>query len=167
MTLHNIFLLLVEYQTLIIALMLIAPWVSWFICVIVPGQTEEPLVLSINLTFSLLCFFVEVGYLFYATQTGGWNKVVKEADFLLLLAPLYYLGVSLWLSKQRLPLSQLPPFRLIQGLGLILAAYLSLTWIAAQIKILIFSYLPFGWFLLFILVLLGLAYLGYLKIIND
>lgn len=166
MTLENIYLLISEYQTILIGLMLIAPWLSWLICVIVPGKAEEPLVLSINLGFSLLCLFAELGYLAYATTVGGWTKVIKEADFLLLLAPIYYLGVSLWLSRQRVSLSQLPTFRLIQGLTTILAAYLMLSWIVAKIRILIFSYLPFGWFLLFILSLLALAYLGYLRIIN-
>lgn len=166
MTIENIFLLVAEYQTLLIGLMLVAPWLSWLICVVVPGKAEEPLVLSINLGFALICLLGELGYLAYATQAGGWTKVVKEADFLLLLAPFYYLGISLWLSQQRVSLSQLPPVRLIKGLGLILAAYLMLSWIIAQIRIVIFSYLPFAWFLLIILSLLSLGYLGYLQLTN-
>ena len=146
--------------------MLVAPWLSWLICVIVPGKSEEPIVLSINLGAALLSLLAELGYLFYATHTGGWSRVVKEADIILLLAPLHYVGISLWLSRQRLPLSQLPAFRVIRGLALIFAVYLMLSWIASKIKIIIFSYLPFGIFLLFILTLLGLAYWGYLEIIN-
>lgn len=167
MTLQDLFLLFVEHQTLIIGLILVAPWLSWLICVMIPGESEEPIILGINLGLALLCLLTELGYLVYATNTGGWTKVVKEADLLLLLAPIYYLGVSLWLSRQRLPLSQLAPVRVVRGFSLIVAAYLLLSWIAAKIKIIIFSYLPFGLFLLFIFALLGLAYWGYLTIFKS
>jgi len=167
MTLENIFLFFLEYQTVIICLMLVAPWLSWLICVIIPGKSEEPIVLSINLGAALLTLLAELGYLLYATNNGGWTRVVKEADIILLLAPLYYVGISLWLSRQRLPLSKLAPVRVIRGLVLICAAYLMLSWIASKIKIIVFSYLPFGIFLLFIFTLLALGYWGYLQIINK
>ena len=106
----------------------------------------------------------ELGYLFYATNTGGWSQVVREADLLLLLAPLYYLGVSLWVSRQRLPLSQLSTFRVLQGLGMIAAAFLLLSWIMNKIRLILVSYLPLGFFLLVLASLVSLAYLGYLRL---
>lgn len=145
-------------------LMLAAPWLSWLICVAIPGQQEEPLVLNLNLGLALLSLLGELGYLLYATNTGGWTRVVSEADLLLLLAPLYYVGVSLWISRQRLPLSQLPAFRVVQGLGMIAAAYLLLSWILSKIRLIFFSYVPLGFFLLLLATLVGLAYLGYLRL---
>ncbi len=95
MTLKELFLWFLQYRELIVGLMLIAPWVSWLICVAIPGNREEPLVLNFNLALALLIILGEIGYVLYATNTGRWTKVVREADILLLLAPLYYVTVSL------------------------------------------------------------------------
>ena len=146
--------------------MLTAPWLSWLICVVVPGKQEEPLVLNLNLGLAVVSVLGAVGYLLYATNTGGWSQVVREADLLLLLAPLYYVAVSLWLSRQRLPLSQLPAFRVLQGLGMIATAYLLFSWILSKIRLIFFSYLPLDFFLLLV-AYGGLAYLGYLKLRGD
>ncbi len=164
MTLKELFLFFLEHQAIIVGLMLIAPWLSWLICVAIPGQQEEPFVLNLNLGLALVSVLGEVGYLLYATNTGGWSQVVSEADLLLLLAPFYYVGVSLWVSRQRLPLSQLPAFRVLQGLGMIVAAYLLLSWIVSKIRLIFFSSLPFAFFLLLLASLVGLAYLGYLRL---
>lgn len=164
MTLQALFLFFLEHRAIIMGLMLAAPWLSWLICVAIPGQQEEPLVLNLNLGLALLSLLGELGYLLYATNTGGWTRVVSEADLLLLLAPLYYVGVSLWISRQRLPLSQLPAFRVVQGLGMIAAAYLLLSWILSKIRLIFFSYVPLGFFLLLLATLVGLAYLGYLRL---
>ncbi len=166
MTLKELFLLFLEYRGVILVLMLTAPWLSWLICVAVPGKQEEPLVLNVNLGLAVVSVLGAVGYLLYATNTGGWSQVVREADLLLLLAPLYYVAVSLWLSRQRLPLSQLPAFRVLQGLGMIATAYLLLSWILSKIRLIFFSYLPLGFFLLLV-AYGGLAYLGYLKLRGD
>ena len=167
MTLKELFLLFVEYRGLILGVMLIAPWLSWLICVAIPGEQEEPWVLNFNLALALLSLLLTIGYLLYATNIGGWSQVVTEADLLLLLAPLYYVAVSLWVSRQRLPLSQLPAFRVLQGLGMIVTAYLLLSWIASKIRLIFFTYLPLGFFLLLLASLVGLAYLGYLKLRGD
>ena len=164
MTLEELFLLFIEYRGIIVGLMLIAPWLSWLICIVIPGKREEPFVLNLNLGLALLIVLGEIGYILYATNTGGWSKVVREADLLLLLAPLYYVTVSLWLTRQRLPLSQLRAFRILQGVGMIAGAYLLLSWIESKIRLVLFSYLPFGFLLLLLASLVGLAYLGYLRI---
>ncbi len=167
MTLKELFLLFLEYRELIVGLMLIAPWLSWLICVAIPGKREDPLVLNLNLALALLIVLGEIGYVLYATNTGGWSKVVREADILLLLAPLYYVTVSLWLTRQRLPLEQLPAFRVLQGVGMIAIAYLVLSWIGSKLRLVLISYLPFGFLLLLLASLVGLAYLGYLRVRGD
>lgn len=166
MTLQTLFLFLLKHRAIVVGLIVIAPWLSWLICVAVPGRSEEPFVLNFNLGLALVSLLGEIGYLLYATNTGGWSQVVHEGDILLLLAPLYYVGVSLWLSRQRLPLSQLPVYRVVQGLGMIAVAYLLLSGILSKIRLIFFSYLPFGYFVILIASILGLAYLGYLRIIG-
>ena len=85
MTLKELFLFFLEHREIIVGLMLLAPWLSWLICVAIPGQEEEPMVLNLNLGLALVSVLGEVGYLLYATNTGGWSQVVSEADLLLLL----------------------------------------------------------------------------------
>ncbi|WP_051044485.1 hypothetical protein [Pleurocapsa sp. PCC 7319] len=166
MTLQTLFLFLLKHRAIVVGLIVIAPWLSWLICVAVPGRREEPFVLNFNLGLALVSLLGEIGYLLYATNTGGWSQVVQEGDILLLLAPLYYVGVSLWLARQRLPLSQLPVYRVAQGLGMIAVAYLLLSGILSKIRLIFFSFLPFGYFIILIASVFGLAYLGYLRIIG-
>ena len=77
---------------------------------------------------------------------------------------MYYVGTSLWLSSQRQPLNRLPVFRVLQGIAMIIAAYLLISWLLSRVRIFFFGRLPFSWFLVIILAALGVAYLGYLKI---
>ncbi|ESA33952.1 hypothetical protein N836_19325 [Leptolyngbya sp. Heron Island J] len=100
----------------------------------------------------------------YATSSGGWARVIQEADILLMLAPCYYVGVSLWVTKQRLPLEQVSTFRAIQSLALIGVGYLGIAWFLSKIRFLIFSYVPFQFLVILLLGLLGVMYFGYLRL---
>lgn len=133
----------------------------------VPGKKEEPFILNLNLVLALICLAGELGYLLYASHLGGWKQIVEDSEFLFLLAPIYYVGVSLWVSRQRLPLNKLPAYRALQGLGMIVAAYLFLSWLFAKIRIVLFSYLPFGLLVLTVIIVLSLGYLGYLRILGK
>ncbi|NES21695.1 MAG: hypothetical protein F6K41_22890 [Symploca sp. SIO3E6] len=106
MTLQSLFLWFTEHRNELVLTFLIAPWLAWSICVAVPGKKEEPYVLSINMSLALLSLLLWIGYLAYANSTGGWSKIVKEADFLLLLVPPYYVGASIWLTRTRLALCE-------------------------------------------------------------
>ncbi|MGK7888559.1 MAG: hypothetical protein AB4042_04445 [Leptolyngbyaceae cyanobacterium] len=167
MTIQDLFALLNQYQPLVLLLILAAPWLAWGICVAVPGQREEPFVLSLNLGMALISLLMAAGYLLYATNHGGWGRVFEEADILLMLAPCYYVGVSVWVTKQRLPLSQIPVVRAIQGLALIGVGYLGVGWFLRKIRIIVFSYIPFQYLLLLILGLIGVAYLGYQRLTGE
>ena len=167
MTIQDLFLLILEYRVIVLAMMFLVPWVSYLICVIVPGTREEPFILNLNLALALICLGGEFSYLAYASHLGGLRQIVEDSEFLFLLAPVYYVGVSLWVSRQRLPLKQLPAFRALQGLGMIMAAYLLLAWLFSKIRIVLFSYLPFGFLVLAVIVLFSVGYLGYLKILGK
>ncbi len=164
MTLHALFTLFVEYRSAVLFLLFFAPWLALGLCVAIPGRREEPFILSFNLGMACFSLLLAMGYLIYATNTGGWGKVVQEADILLMLAPCYYVGVSLWVTKQRLPLEQVPAFRVMQGLAFIGVGYLGIAWFLSKIRFLIFSYLPFPVLLLLLLGLLGVIYTGYLRL---
>ena len=144
--------------------MLFAPWVALGICIAVPGDKEEPFVLNFNLSMAIFSLMMAVGYVWYAASTAGLSRVVQEADILLILAPCYYVGVSLWITRQRLPLTQIPVVRIVQGAALIGAGYLGVTWVLGKLRILLFSFIPFELLVAFLLGLLGLAYLGYLRL---
>jgi hypothetical protein len=163
MTLETLF---TEYRAPIIFLMFGSPWVTFLACRLIPGQKEEPFLLSANLFLSVLSLLFLVGYLAYVTNTGGWQQLIKQADVFLLALPLYHLTISLWLSQYRIPLEQIPAFRTLQGIAMMGCVYLVLSWLASRIYIVFFSYMPFHSFLILLAALLGFGYLGYRKMFN-
>lgn len=166
MTLEAFYTLLMDYRFPIALLVLGAPWVTYLICHLIPGQREEPFVLSVNLSMAVVSLLLLTGYLAYATNTGGWQQVVQQADIGLLCLPPYYLITSLWLSKRRLPLNLIPAFRTLQGLVMMAAAFLVLSWVLDKVRIVFFSYLPFTTFLWLLALLVGLGYAGYRRIVG-
>lgn len=166
MTLEALFLNILEYRVPIILLVLVAPWLTYLLCFFIPGKLEEPFLLSLNLGLAVLSLFLWVGYLAYATNTGGWQRIVQQADIFLLFLPPYYLSTSLWISQQRLPLDAIPAFRIFKGLMLMAGVFLVLSWLLGRIRLIFFSYLPFSAFLWFLAILLAIAYTGYQYIVR-
>ena len=166
MTIQDFFVSLNDNKPVLLLAILFAPWLALGICLTIPGKREEPLVLSFNLGMAVLSLFLLLGYTWFATQNGGWNRVFQEADILLVMAPFYYVGISFWITKQRLPLEQVPVARALKGLALIGVAYLGLSWFLSKIRILAITFIPFPLLLLFFFMLVGLGYWGYLKFIG-
>jgi hypothetical protein len=167
MTLQSLFTGLNEYSVPIFLIILAAPWIAWILCSWIPGRGEEPWVLSVNLGLATLSMLLWSGYLAYATNTGGWQKVVGEANILLLAAPPYYAIASIWVSRQRMALSKIPAFKTLQGIALMAAVYLVLSWLSQRIYIVFFSYMPFSAFLWILAGLLLVAYLGYRRVFGN
>ncbi len=164
MTLEALFSNIAAYEIPIILILFSSPWIIYLVCFVIPGKKEEPYLLSFNLGISMVSMLLLSGYLSYATNTGGWRKVIQQANILLLFLPPYHLITSLWLSSYRIPLETIPAFRTLQGLTLLGGVFLVLSWLAEKIRIVFFSYLPFSSFLLLLAILLGVAYVGYRKI---
>lgn len=164
MTLQALFTWFVAYKPAVLLLLFFAPWLALGLCAAIPGRREEPFILSFNLAMACLSLLMAIGYLAYATGSGGWTRVVEEADILLVLAPCYYVAVSLWVTKQRLPLEQVPAYRAMQGLAVVGVGYLGLAWVLGKIRFLVFSYMPFQFLLVLLLGLLGVMYFGYLRL---
>jgi hypothetical protein len=166
MTLETLFLKLVEYRALLVPTLFLAPWIAYILCLVIPGKREEPLILSVNLGLAVLSLFLWAGYLVYALNTGGWQQVIRQADIMLLFAPLYYFATSLLLSRYRLPLDQIPVFRTIQGLALMVGVFLAFVWMMSRVHILFFTYVPFPVFLLLLIALLAIGYTGYRRVVS-
>ncbi|MDJ0572683.1 MAG: hypothetical protein QNJ53_27080 [Pleurocapsa sp. MO_192.B19] len=164
MTLEALFSNIALYHIPIILILLFSPWMTYLACHFIPGKKEEPYLLSINLGLSMVSMLLLSGYLAYVTNTDGWQKVIKQADILLLFLPTYHLITSLWLSSLRIPLQSIPAFRTLQGLTMLGGVFMVLSWLASKIHIVLFSYLPFSSFLVILAVLLGLGYVGYRKL---
>ncbi|CAN5833492.1 hypothetical protein BH23CYA1_BH23CYA1_16830 [soil metagenome] len=167
MTLQDLYTLIYDNRLALLLAMFVLPWLALGICIAVPGDREEPLVLNINLALAVLSLFMAAGYVWHATHASGWGRIVQEADILLLLAPLYYVGVSLWVSKQRLPLAEIRTYRIVQGVALIGAGYLGIAWIMSKIRILVLTYMPFQVLTWLVFGLIGVAYLGYLRLTGS
>lgn len=166
MSLEGLYTEILTYRVPIMLLLFGSPWITYLSCFLIPGKKEEPFLLSLNLALTTASLVMLVGYLAYATNTGGWTQVVRQADILLLLLPIYHAGVSLYLSRLRLPLSAIPAFRTMQGLVMISGALLAISWILERVRIVLFSYIPFETFLGLIAILLAIGYVGYRKLIN-
>ncbi|MDR9403010.1 MAG: hypothetical protein RI580_06165 [Halothece sp. Uz-M2-17] len=161
MTLEELFAAIVAWRVPLLLLMLSAPWATYWVCYAIPGKREEPLVLSINLSLSTLSFLLWLGYLFYTVHSSGWQRVIIQADLLLLLLPPYYFAISLWVSRRRLPLEQVPAARFVKGLAFLSGGLFATFWLLDRIHIIFFSYLPLPIFFGVLLICLTLAYLGY------
>jgi hypothetical protein len=159
--------LLTLYKIPIILLIFLSPWIAYFICVVVPGTKEEPYVLSINLSMSAFIAIVFAGYIAYASNTGGWGKVGKEADILLLISAPYHIICSIILAKKRMPLSRIPAFKFIQGLLFMSLAFMFLSWLSSRIHLYFFSYLPFNSVLIILAIVLLIGYVGYTKVFGE
>ena len=167
MTFESVYLAIQAQKELLTILMLVSPLITYVICQLIPGKREEPFILSANLTLSVISLLLWTGYLAYAANTGGWTLVVKQADVVLLFLPPYHLVVSLWLSRRCIPLELIPAFRTLQGLALMAGVFLALSWLMSRIHIVLFSFLPFSTFLWGLALLLGLGYIGYLKVFGQ
>lgn len=167
MTLAALFSFIMEYRAFFILFMLTAPWVAWLICLSIPGRWEEPYVLSANFGFVVLALFFWSGYLAYATNVdGGWQSVVQNADFMLLLLPPYYFFASRWVSKKRMELNDIPAYRLLQGMAMMALVYLVLSWFGNRVRFIFFSFMPFNVFLWLLAAVLAFGYFGYRKIFD-
>ena len=157
---------ILSYRLPLGLLLFVSPWVTYLACALIPGKREEPSLLSVNLALSTLSILMLVGYLAFALNTGGWAKVVNQADVILLVLPIYHVIASLYLAQLRLPLQRIPAFRTMQGLVMLGAAFFALSWVLSKIRIILFSYLPFGTFLGLMALLVVLGYVGYRKIVE-
>ena len=166
MSLEGLYTEILTYRVPIILLLFGSPWMAYLSCFLIPGKKEEPFILSLNLGLTTISLVMLLGYLAYAINTGGWASVVRQADIFLLLLPLYHAGVSLYLARLRLPLQAIPAFRTMQGLVMISGALLAVSWILERVRIVLFSYLPFGTFLGLLALLLAIGYAGYRKLIR-
>ena len=166
MTLETLFLKFVEYRAVLVPMLFLAPWLAYVLCLVIPGKREEPFILSLNLGLAVLSLFLWTGYLVYASNTGGWQQVIRQADVMLLCAPIYYFATSLLLSRYRLPLEQIPVFRTIQGLAIIVGVFLAFAWLMSRVHLLFFTYIPFPVFLLLLIALFGIGYTGYRRVVS-
>jgi hypothetical protein len=164
MTLSDIYTLLYDHKALVLLVLLVAPWLALGVCIAIPGTREEPFILNFNLSMAVLSLLLAVGYLWYAAHTAGIANIVQQADILLVLAPFYYVGVSVWVTQQRLPLMQIPVARIVQGAALIGAGYFGLAWLFSKLQIFVLTFVPFQLLVMVLLGLIGLAYMGYLQI---
>lgn len=159
--------LLTLYKLPVLLLMILTPWIAYYICVLIPGTKEEPFVLSVNLSLAAFAAMVFAGYIAYASNTGGWGKIGKEADILLLLSAPYHVICSIILAKKRLPLNRIPAFKFIQGLMLMSLVFIFFSWISNRIHFYFFSYIPFNVFLMVLGVVLLIGYIGYTKVFGE
>ncbi len=167
MTLEALFTTLNTHATLITLGVLVAPWLVWIVCDLIPGRAEEPWILSLNLMAAVASMMLWVGYLAYVSNISGWETLIKQANVFLLFMPPYYLVSSIWVSRQLLPLSEIPAFRTLQGVMLMTGVYLVLAWLIGRIRIWFVSFIPATVVLWILAGLLLIGYLGYRRAVGP
>ena len=147
MTVVDFFHSMVAYSLPILIFLAAAPWIAWGLCVIIPGRREESFLLSGNMTLAVIAILVWAAYLVFAVGSGGWVRVVNEADIFLLITPPYYIIASILLSRRRMDLDEIPAYRTLQSIGVLVAVYVVVAWFADRVRIIFFSYIPATFFL--------------------
>lgn len=72
-----------------------------------------------------------------------------------------------WLTKQRVPLSQLRSYKIVQGFAFIGAGYLGISFLMSKFRLLVFSYMPFEYLVAIVFALIGLMYFGYRRLTGQ
>lgn len=88
------------------------------------------------------------------------RRSIFEFDIYTQILPFFVMLLTLWLIRRNVPFDYIPGFDKISGLVLMIFATISVMWIVDRTRIMVFSYLPFGYVLgifagLLVLMLLG------------
>ncbi len=160
-------LLTTQYRIPLLIFMILSPWVAYYLCVIIPGKSEEPYILSANLFVSALAAFILCIYLTFSLNRSDFRNIAREADIFLLISVPYHLMLSFHLAKKRMKLAEIPAVRIIKGAIVFSMALFILTAIFNKIRILVFSYVSFNTLLIIMIVLIVIACCGWSEMFDD
>lgn len=102
-------------------------------------------------------FAVAINIYFFLFQRGD----IMQADVYMQILPILVLLVTILLIRRNVDLKQIPGFKTLSGLWLMMFASMTLMFLLDKTRIYVFSYLPFQYLLLVFLVLFAVIYLGW------
>jgi hypothetical protein len=92
------------------------------------------------------------------------RKSVYDIDLITHVLPIISMILTVWLTRRMVNLDDIPGFGKLRGLFMMIATALILLWVLDKTRIVLFSYLPFIYVLLILIVLLLIFRLGLKKV---
>jgi len=88
---------------------------------------------------------------------------IADASLYVQVLPIISMAITLWLIRKNVDFKDIPGFEKLGGLITILAAVIIFMWILEKTRIFVFTMIPFGYFIVFFIVLLVLIRVGWKK----
>jgi len=88
---------------------------------------------------------------------------IADASLYVQVLPIISMAITLWLIRKNVDFKDIPGFEKLGGLITILAAVIIFMWILEKTRIFVFTMIPFGYFILFFIILLVLIRVGWKK----
>ena len=123
-----------------------------------------------NYLYSTLIYLVCVPGIFAFTLIV-YNLVFEQGRLMQLeiftqILPIISMIITLFIIRQNVSLDRVPGFGKISGLITIIVVLMAILWILEKTRIVIFSIMPIGYFLLLLIILLLLFRYGWSKLIK-
>ncbi len=168
MTLQALFQLMGNHPLWVLSYFGLVPFMAWIINDLSKGQAHRS---PWNYSYATLIYLSTVPGIFSLTFTiWMWlfeRRSILEMDVYFQIAPVLSMLLTLYIIKRQVDLDYIPGFDRLSGLITMIAAALVFFWILDKTRIVVFSYMPFGYALLLFAGLLLLMRTGWKRFSGD
>ncbi len=162
MTLGELFHLLAANPILLVGYFLVIPLTALLAGILGRQEGEE---IPWNYLYSLLVYLAAVPGIFaLVLSVYFWlfeKRSILETDVYIQVLPIVSMALTFWLIRWNVPLEKVRGFGKLAGLLMMIFVVLLLMWLIDRTHIIAFTYLPFYWVILILVVLLVVFRLGW------
>jgi hypothetical protein len=168
MTLNDLFNLIADHPGWILTYLLFIPLTAFIAGVIGKGEGHlSPWKYLYSTLVFLICipgiFAISLNvYLFLFERQS-----ILDSNLYTQVLPVISMIITLLLIRSSVDLDRIPGFDKLGGLILVLISVFAIMWIVDRTRLLIFSYLPFSYAIIFFIVLLVLLLLGWRRLTKN
>lgn len=120
-----------------------------------------------NYLYSALIFMVSIpGILAIGLGVYKWlfeRRSIMDTNVLLQILPIASMLLTFFIVKSQVKIDSLPGFHRLSGLVMMISAAMAIMWFIDKVRIIVFSYMPVQYLLIFLLVLLVIIRMGWRK----
>ncbi len=120
-----------------------------------------------NYLYSALIFMVSIpGILAIGLGVYKWlfeRRSIMDTNVLLQILPIASMLLTFFIVKSQVKIDSLPGFYRLSGLVMMISAAMAIMWFIDKVRIIVFSYMPVQYLLIFLLVLLVIIRMGWRK----
>lgn len=121
-----------------------------------------------NYLYSSLIFMVAIpGILAIGLGVYKWlfeRSSIMQTSMILQVLPIVSMLVTFFIIKRNVRIDSLPGFHRLGGLVMMISAAMAIMWFIDKVRIIVFSYMPIQYLLIFLLVLLVVIRMGWRRI---